>query len=120
MALAAILSVVQLLGDSTAVESLPLFKLHELHKMDQPIMDEICDKKDVMRLIVNACGESTLALFRLIDNELADIKPNEAITVGTTLWQNLMEDLNRKNDLDCLLLALTNIEQLADVVLNVS
>lgn len=83
-------------------------------------MDEICDKKDVLRLIVNACGESTLALFHLIDKESADIKPNEAITVGTTLWRNLMEDLNRKNDLDSFLLALTNIEQLTDVALSVS
>lgn len=120
LSLAAIFSVIKLLGDSTAVESLALFKPHESHTMDLPIMDELDDKKDVIRLIVNACGKSTLLLFQLINDESADVKRNEIMTTGITLWQNLMEHLNRTNNLDCLLLALTNIEQLAEMILNVS
>lgn len=113
MSLNAIRCLIQLLGpynvDEPAFEEMPMERMDKLARIIY-----------VSRILVNSCGEVTVMLFR----QMATITPNtnrdDLVALGTNLWHNLVLHLNKAMEADVLILALQNLEQLADILDKVS
>lgn len=104
----AIVTFVRMLGAADA-QTDEVFQKFSLDNIDRVIVTADIFKNNVVNLIVNACGEATLMLTNLSDDSNNNI---DCISLCKRLWLNLLEHINKAENMEHVNLIWTNVKQL--------